>query len=141
MTSTTATRRLAELNARVEDPDLWNDAEEAQKIMRERTELEDRLGSLGMLDRELDDAVTLVELGEMEDDAATEKEGVDGDEGAAAGKRASVRSRRCSPARPTATTPISKFIRAPAAPRARTGRACCSACTRAGPSARSSRSR
>ncbi len=45
--------------------------------MRERTELEDRLGSLGMLDRELDDAVTLVELGEMEDDAAAEKEGVD----------------------------------------------------------------
>jgi len=45
--------------------------------MRERTELEDRLGSLGMLDRELDDAVTLVELGEMEDDAATEKEGVE----------------------------------------------------------------
>jgi peptide chain release factor 2 len=46
-------------------------------MMRERTELEDRLGSLGMLDRELDDAVTLVELGEMEDDAATEKEGVE----------------------------------------------------------------
>jgi peptide chain release factor 2 len=45
--------------------------------MRERTELEDRLGSLGKLDRELDDAVTLVELGEMEDDAATEKEGVE----------------------------------------------------------------
>ena len=45
--------------------------------MRERTELEDRLGSIGMLDRELDDAVTLVELGEMEDDAATEKEGVE----------------------------------------------------------------
>ena len=45
--------------------------------MRERTELEDRLGSLGMLDRELDDAVTLVELGEMEDDAAAEKEGVE----------------------------------------------------------------
>jgi peptide chain release factor 2 len=45
--------------------------------MRERTELEDRLGSLGMLDRELDDAVTLVELGEMEDDAATEKEGIE----------------------------------------------------------------
>jgi peptide chain release factor 2 len=45
--------------------------------MRERTELEDRLGSLGKLDRELDDAVTLVELGEMEEDAATEKEGVE----------------------------------------------------------------
>ena len=45
--------------------------------MRERTELEDRLGSIGKLERELEDAVTLVELGEMEDDAATEKEGVD----------------------------------------------------------------
>jgi peptide chain release factor 2 len=45
--------------------------------MRERTELEDRLGSLGILDRELDDAVTLVELGEMEEDASAEKEGVE----------------------------------------------------------------
>jgi peptide chain release factor 2 len=45
--------------------------------MRERGELEDRLGSLTKLDRELEDAVTLIELGEMEDDAATEKEGVE----------------------------------------------------------------
>ena len=45
--------------------------------MRERTELEDRLGALSKLDRELEDAATLVELGEMEDDAATEKEGVE----------------------------------------------------------------
>jgi peptide chain release factor 2 len=45
--------------------------------MRERNELEDRLGSLTKLDRELEDAVTLVDLGEMEDDAATEKEGVE----------------------------------------------------------------
>ncbi len=44
--------------------------------MRERTGLEDRLGSLTRLDAELDDAVTLVELGEMEGDAATEREGV-----------------------------------------------------------------
>jgi peptide chain release factor 2 len=45
--------------------------------MRERTELEERLNSLAALTRELDDAVTLVELGEAENDAATEKEGVD----------------------------------------------------------------
>ena len=31
--------------------------------------LEDRLGSLAKIQRELDDAVTLVELGEMEGDA------------------------------------------------------------------------
>ena len=45
--------------------------------MRERTDLEDRLGSLGRFERELDDAVTMVELGEVEDDAATEQEGLD----------------------------------------------------------------
>ena len=44
--------------------------------MRERTELEDRLTSVSRFDRELDDAVTLVELGEAEDDAPTEAEGI-----------------------------------------------------------------
>ncbi|WP_157235242.1 peptide chain release factor 2 [Methylosinus sp. LW4] len=72
----TSTRRLAELNARVEDPDLWNDAESAQKIMRERTQLEDQLSSIARLERDLDDAITLVELGEAENDADTEKEGI-----------------------------------------------------------------
>jgi peptide chain release factor 2 len=45
--------------------------------MRERTMLEDRIGSLAKIQRDLDDAVTLVELGEMEGDSATEQEGVD----------------------------------------------------------------
>ena len=45
--------------------------------MRERTELEEKLGSVAKLEGELDDAVTLVELGEAEGDAETEKEGVD----------------------------------------------------------------
>jgi peptide chain release factor 2 len=34
--------RLAELNVRAEDPALWNDPEAAQKLMRERTQLESR---------------------------------------------------------------------------------------------------
>ncbi|ATQ68534.1 MULTISPECIES: peptide chain release factor 2 [Methylosinus] len=72
----TATRRLAELNARVEDPTLWNDADAAQKIMRERTQIEDQLGAIARLERDLDDALTLVELGESENDADTEKEGI-----------------------------------------------------------------
>ncbi len=38
--------------------------------MRERTVLEDRLGSLAKIERELDDAATLVELGEAEGDAS-----------------------------------------------------------------------
>jgi peptide chain release factor 2 len=44
--------------------------------MRERTLLDDRLGSLAKIQRELDDAITLVELGEMEGDAGAEEEGV-----------------------------------------------------------------
>ena len=44
--------------------------------MRERTLLEDRLGSLAKLERELEDATTLVELGEDEGDEATEQEGL-----------------------------------------------------------------
>ena len=39
-------KRLLELNARVEDPTLWDNATEAQKIMRERSSLESRIGSL-----------------------------------------------------------------------------------------------
>ena len=42
--------------------------------MRERTELEDRLGGVGQLERDLDDAVILVELAEAEGDAAVETE-------------------------------------------------------------------
>ena len=45
--------------------------------MRERTELEDRLGSIARFEGDLDDAVTLVVLGEDEADAATEREGID----------------------------------------------------------------
>jgi peptide chain release factor 2 len=44
--------------------------------MRERTELEDSLGALARFDSELEDAITLVELGEAENDAETEQEGI-----------------------------------------------------------------
>ena len=44
--------------------------------MRERTELEDRLSSVTRLDRELEDAMTLVELAEAENDAEVEREAV-----------------------------------------------------------------
>ena len=42
------------------------------------------------------------------------------------------RSRRCFPVKPTATMPISKFMPAPAALKARTGPTCCCACISAG---------
>ena len=44
--------------------------------MRERTELEDRLGSVGKIERELDDAATLVDLAEAENDEGVEQEAI-----------------------------------------------------------------
>jgi peptide chain release factor 2 len=61
-------RRLAELNAMVEDPTLWDDPERAQKIMQERTTLEDGLTAIDRVGRDLADHVELIELGEMEGD-------------------------------------------------------------------------
>ena len=43
--------------------------------MRERTDLEDRLGAISRLEREIEDAVTLIELGDAEGDEGTIKEG------------------------------------------------------------------
>ncbi len=43
--------------------------------MRERTSLDEQISGIRKLERDLDDATTLIELGEMEDDAATIAEG------------------------------------------------------------------
>ncbi|HVU41310.1 MAG TPA: peptide chain release factor 2 [Xanthobacteraceae bacterium] len=60
--------RLAELNRQAEDPNLWNDPQRASRVMQERTSLDDQLNALSRIDQELDDQVTLIELGEAEDD-------------------------------------------------------------------------
>src|SRR5688500_18495386 len=60
--------RLAELNKQAEDPELWNDASRAQKAMRERTALESQLNGITRIERELDDQLTMIELGEAEKD-------------------------------------------------------------------------
>lgn len=44
--------------------------------MRERTELEDRLGGVGQLERELEDALIMVELAEAEGDEAVERDAI-----------------------------------------------------------------
>jgi peptide chain release factor 2 len=67
-------KRLAELNARAEDPSLWDDPEAAQAIMRERNHLEQSLGAYRGFEQELEDALTLIELGEAEADAASVEE-------------------------------------------------------------------
>ncbi len=67
-----------ELNALVEDPTLWNDPESAQKLMRERTELEESLSAIARLEQDLTDALDLIEMGEAEGDAAIVTEAEEG---------------------------------------------------------------
>ena len=64
----TAEHRLEEFNAMSEDPDLWNDPDKAQKLMRERQSLVDAMGTYTGLKQDLTDNVDLIELGEMEED-------------------------------------------------------------------------
>ena len=70
MDLTTAKHRLEEFNARVEHPDLWNDPEKAQKLMRDRQVLLDKIGTYDAIKSGLDDNIGLIELGEEEGDSA-----------------------------------------------------------------------
>jgi peptide chain release factor 2 len=72
-----ALRRLDELNARVEDPGLWENPKAAEEVMRERRRLEAAIGAVNTISAEMANAVEYVELGEAEGDDATIKEGLD----------------------------------------------------------------
>ncbi|MAM96139.1 peptide chain release factor 2 [Parvibaculum sp.] len=65
-----ALRRFDELTAKAEDPDFWNDPEEAQGLMRERTRLEESINRYRKLEAALNDNLELIEMGEAEGDEA-----------------------------------------------------------------------
>lgn len=71
-----ALRRLDELNARVEDPKLWDNPKEAEAVMKERRRLEAAIGTVNDISGQMADAIEFVELGEMEGDEATIDEGI-----------------------------------------------------------------
>lgn len=71
-----ALRRLDELNARVEDPKLWDNPKEAEAVMKERRRLEAAVGTVNDISAQMADAIEFVELGEMEGDEATIDEGI-----------------------------------------------------------------
>src|ERR1700754_3828782 len=70
-----ALRRLDELNARVEDPTLWNDAKQAQEGMREPRRLDEAIGATRAIESELNDTVELIDMAEAEGDAEMADEG------------------------------------------------------------------
>ncbi len=62
------------MNAEAEKPELWTQAEHAQRVMRERTRLADAVERQRALERELDDGLALAELAEEADDAESAAE-------------------------------------------------------------------
>ncbi len=73
-----ALRRLDELNARVEDPTLWDDAKKAQEVMRERTRLDTAISATRAIETEKSDTAELIEMAEAEGDEGMIAEGLAG---------------------------------------------------------------
>ncbi|CCM75102.1 Peptide chain release factor 2 (RF-2) [Rhizobium mesoamericanum STM3625] len=65
------------MNNKAEDPTLWNDAQEAQKLMRERQQLDDGINGVKQLEQELTDNIELIEMGEEEGDESVVKDAED----------------------------------------------------------------
>ena len=65
----TAPHRLEEMNAMIEDGDLWSDPARAQKLMRDRQVLSDAVETYKRLSNDLDANAEMVELADAEGDA------------------------------------------------------------------------
>ncbi|MBA49024.1 MAG: peptide chain release factor 2 [Paracoccus sp.] len=65
----TAPHRLEEMNAMIEDGDLWSDPARAQKLMRERQALSDAIETYRRIEGDLSANAEMVELAEAEGDA------------------------------------------------------------------------
>jgi peptide chain release factor 2 len=65
----TAPHRLEEMNAMIEDGDLWSDPARAQKLMRDRQALSDAIETHRRIQADLDANAEMVELAEAEGDA------------------------------------------------------------------------
>ncbi len=61
-----ALRRLDELNARVQDPSLWDNPKEAQAISREQKTLESAINTVKAINAEMADAIEFITMGEAE---------------------------------------------------------------------------
>ena len=66
-----ALRKLHELNARVEDPSLWDNAGVAQAITRERSKLAASVEAVQSIQRDLADAIGYAEMADEEGDEAS----------------------------------------------------------------------
>ncbi len=61
-----ALRRLDELNARVQDPTLWDNPKDAQALSREQKTLENAVNTVNEISAEMRDAIEFIDMGEAE---------------------------------------------------------------------------
>ena len=123
--------RLEALEAQTTASDFWNDQGEAQRVMREKNQLERQLDAITSLQSQMLDAVDLIELGtaEGDDEIVAEAESILSSLVAVAEKRQLESLRR---AKQTEMIVLLKFMQVRAAPRRRIGRRCCCECTPVG---------
>ncbi|MFN8929300.1 MAG: peptide chain release factor 2 [Alphaproteobacteria bacterium] len=63
-------KHATELNTRAEDPNLWNNQAEAQKLLKERRRVDHLISTYERMEREKNDALGMIELASAENDAA-----------------------------------------------------------------------
>ena len=67
---------LSELNSKAEDPNLWSDRENAEKLMRERTFLEESLSNYESLKKEFQETLEIINLAQEDNDNSLLKESI-----------------------------------------------------------------
>jgi exonuclease VII small subunit len=115
--------RLEEVNAELEQPDVWNEPERAQALGKERSSLEAIVDTLDQMSQGLEDVAGLLELAVK---PTTKRPSTKPSPSWIRWKRSwrSLSSAACSPANTTAPIATSIFRPVPAAPKPRTGPAC-----------------
>ncbi|WP_208440990.1 peptide chain release factor 2 [Bartonella raoultii] len=61
-------KRLEYLNQKAEDPTLWDNAQQAQDMMRERQRLDDSIHGIRLFTKTLEECIELIAMGEEESD-------------------------------------------------------------------------
>ncbi len=70
-----ACARLKLLIQKSEDPELWGDPDQAKVIMKEKNDLEASIGRIASFEKEVEDTLVMIELGQEMEDEATMLEG------------------------------------------------------------------
>lgn len=65
-----ALKKQAELAAKSEDPDLWNDADAAKKLLQEKTHLDNMIDGYRAMETEAANQLEMAEMGDAEGDAS-----------------------------------------------------------------------